>query len=75
MAEKTKREKTDIEVTPEEEELSDEQLEDAAGGNELAHLTSGAVRPADEDDALVLAVATDRDQAKQFLGGTPLRLR
>ena len=73
MQEKTKREKTDIEVTPEEGELSDEQLEDAAGGKELAQSTSGAVRPADEE-ALVLAVATDRDQAKQFLGGTPLRL-
>ena len=33
MQEKTKREKADIEETQEEGRLSDEQLEDAAGGN------------------------------------------
>ena len=44
MSEKTKREKADIEETQEEGGLSDDQLEAAAGGKEVAKSTPGAVR-------------------------------
>ena len=58
MAEETKREKADDEETHEEGELSEEQLEDAAGGGVEAKLTLGVeIKFGNEEDPLTTDIA------------------